>query len=139
MQVFRSVGDDDAAVFEVGSECCGDAAVSELIEGNFFPAMCLAAVDGELDHPPVEGVERGSECAACCDFGELAAVADQHDLRPDSGGLIDKRSDITGAGHRGFVDDDQGGSGDISLFDQVVADRGRCDLSAVLEFACCSG
>ena len=63
------VGEHDTAVLEVGGERCRDVAVAELVEGGLFPEVSLAAVDGQLDDPGIEGVERSPERAASTDFG----------------------------------------------------------------------
>jgi hypothetical protein len=63
------VGEHDPAVLEVGGERSGDVAVAELIEGGLFPQVLLATVDGQLDDPGTEGVQRGTERATCADLG----------------------------------------------------------------------
>ena len=127
MEVVAGVGDDDAAVVAVGGEGGGDVAAAELVEGVLLPDVLLAAVDGQLDDAVAERVEGGPERAAGGDFGELVVVADEHDLGPDGGGLIDDGGEVAGAGHRGLVDDDHGGGGDRALFDAVAGDRRRRD------------
>ena len=79
--VVRVVGDDDAAVGEVGVDGAGDGPVAQLGERGLFPRLALAAVDGQLgDAAGVVG--GGGEPAAGADLGELVVVADQQHPAP---------------------------------------------------------
>ncbi len=135
VEVVGCVGDDDSAVVSVCGERRRNVTAAELVERLTFPLVLLAAVDGQLNDLIAECVEGGAEGSAGGDFGQLVMVADEHDLGADGGCLIDDRSDVTGAGHRSFVHDDNRGRGDGSLFDEVPGDRRRLDARPLLKLA----
>ena len=135
VEVVGCVGDDDSAVVSVCGERGRNVTAAELIERLTFPLVLLAAVDGQLNDLIAECVERGAERSTGGDFGQLVMVADEHDLGADGGCLVDDRSDVTGAGHRRLVHDDNGGRGDGSLFDEVPGDRRRLDARPLLKLA----
>jgi hypothetical protein len=57
----------------------------------------------------------------------------EHDLGPDLGRLGDDGGDVTGAGHRGLIDDHHGRRGDLAPLDEVAGDRRRPDPGSVLQ------
>ena len=77
-----------------------------------FPRLLLAAVDDELGDPVAERVEGGPKALLRRHLGELAVIADEHDLGAGGRGLVDDGGKVAGACHAGFVDDDHGRGGD---------------------------
>jgi hypothetical protein len=61
-------------------------------------------------------------------------VTDEDHLGTDPGRLVDDCGDVTGAGHRCFVDHDNGARRDLALLDEMPGNRGRRDAGPVLEF-----
>ena len=66
----------------------------------------MATVLDELDR--FEPAGEAGEQAAGVDLGELAGVADEHDLGAGPVGGVEERGEGAGAGHAGLVDDQHG-------------------------------
>ncbi|MCZ7537290.1 MAG: hypothetical protein M5T61_16195 [Acidimicrobiia bacterium] len=105
----RSVAsDDDPAVGLVGGDGAGDVAVTQLGQGHAFPAVVLAAVDGQFGDGGGGVGGEGGEPAASGDLGELVVVADEKHPAAgfDHGG--GEAVEVTEPGHCGLVDHEQG-------------------------------
>ena len=59
--------------------------------------------------------------------GELARVADEHDLRVGLSGVVEETEDLAGTDHGGFVDNDHGVRGEASAFRSVEVDEESID------------
>ena len=130
----------DALVEFVEGECLVGAAFAEVGEGLLFPGFVLASVFFEVDAADVV-VER-AEHAAGVDFGELFGVADEDGF--DSGGFggVEEWGEGAGAGHAGFVDDEDGQRVKGLSVGEFLAERGDgegADPGPAFELVCCAG
>jgi hypothetical protein len=71
-----------------------------------FPVVALTSVVDELDRFEAPG--ESSEHPAGVDLGELPGIADQDNLGPGPLRCVEDGSEGPGAGHPGFVDDQNG-------------------------------
>ncbi len=80
------------------------AAVTEVIERAALPSVALAVVLGQLDRQPA--VHEAAEGAAGLELGQLAVIADQHELAVRLGDDVHELRELSGRDHAGLVDDE---------------------------------
>ena len=95
-------GGVDAAVLLVGGDRLGGAAVGDVVERAAFPRFGLALVVDEFDGEPAR--DEGAEGAAGLDLGQLAVIADQHQLPVRAFDVLEQLGELPGGGHAGLVD-----------------------------------
>ena len=95
-------GEVDAVVVEIGAQRVGDLAVAELDQRLAFPGFALAAVLFQPDRR--QPLRQPAQQAAGVDRGQLAVVADQHDLRPRLRRVLQQHRELAGADHAGLID-----------------------------------
>ena len=84
-----------------------DVAVAQLGEGFSFGEVDLADVVGETPDVTVEAAHECFESAAGTDCGQLAGVADEHELRAGVGGVVEQPAKVVVVGHTGLVEHHQ--------------------------------
>ena len=98
----HGVGEPDPPVVVVGAQGIGDIARAQLVESGPLPQLALAAVLGELEGTQARG--QGAEGSAGLDLGELAGIADQHQLGSRLLGHLHQPGQGAGPDHPGLVD-----------------------------------
>ena len=126
----------DPVVGEVGVDGPVGVAGAELGERVALPALGLAAVVGEV--AGAEAASEAAEGAAGIDLGELARVADEHDLGSGRFGVGEEPGELAGADHGGLVDHDHGAASSAVLSCRSMPPRRRSmvdggDAGVVLE------
>ena len=110
------------------------AAVAELVERGALPGVDLAVVLGQLDREAA--VDEPAERAAGFELGQLAVIADEHQLAADRRGRVDELRELPGRDHARFVDDENAPFRQRGV---AVAEQGgdarAADPGAVLELA----
>ena len=95
----------DPVVMLVAVERGVDVPCAQLRECAAFPSFGLAAVLGERD-----GFGSGGEAveeSAGVDRVQLSRVADEHNFRLGVVGGVEEEGELTGAGHRCFINDER--------------------------------
>jgi hypothetical protein len=117
----------DAAVGLIGVERLVGVALPELRERSALPRLVLASVLGELRGFDPFG--ESGEGAAGVDLGELAGVADEHDLGAGSLGVFEEPEQLASADHGGLIDHDyvlrreSVGVGSVEVAEQPIERR----------------
>ena len=88
--------DVDAVVRLVAGERLLGAAVAELVERGALPRVDLAVVLGQLDREAA--VDESAERAAGFELGQLAVIADEHQLAADRRGRVDAAARAAASG-----------------------------------------
>ena len=110
-------------------------AVAELVERGALPRVDLAVVLGQLDREAA--VDEAAEGAAGFELGQLAVIADEHQLAADRRGRVDQLRELPGRDHAGLVDDEHAPLGQRPVV-EVTEQRGDArapDPGVVLELA----
>ena len=115
-------GGVDAAVLLVGGDGLGGAAVGDVVERAPFPRLRLALVVDQLDGEPAG--DQGAERAAGFDLGQLAVIADQHQLAVRSFDVLEQLGQLPGRDHAGLVDDEHAPVRERPAVVDVVQQRG---------------
>jgi len=102
-QLPGALGDDDAVVLDVGLRPSLGVAVAEVGQGVAVPLVGLTMHVAQLDR--LDALGDGAKGAAGLDLGELAVVADKHELGISPGGVLGEVCEGTGADHAGLIDD----------------------------------
>ena len=106
----------DPAMVVIGAGEALDVAVAQRRERVAVPRLVLAADLGQLER--AESVGQRGEQAAGLDLGQLAIVADEHELGLRLLGRVEQAREVARADHAGLVDDQHRAPG-------RVARRGR--------------
>ena len=96
--------DVDAVVRLVEGDRLLGAAVAEVVERGALPGVDLAVVLGQLDREAA--VDEPAERAAGLELGQLAVIADEHQLAADRRGRVDQLRELPGRDHARLVDDE---------------------------------
>src|SRR4051812_27025503 len=93
----------DTVVVEIRVDGSVGVTGTELGERVTLPFVGLTAVVSE--RRAAQPRSESTEAPASVDLGEVTGGADEHDLRACRFGVVEKAGELTGAHHRGFVDD----------------------------------
>ena len=80
------------------------SSVAQVVERGALPRVDLAVVLGQHDREAA--VDEAAERAAGLELGQLAVIADQHELAADRGDRVDELGELPGRDHPGLVDDE---------------------------------
>ena len=116
-------GGVDAAVLLVGGDRLSGSTVGDMVERAPFPRFRLALVVNQLDREPA--ADQGAERAAGLDLGQLAVIADEHQLAVRAFDVLEQLGQLPGRDHAGLVDDEHAPLRERPAVVDIVHQRGR--------------